>query len=252
MNIKDTYRAIVVILLLIGGLNVSAQDNSIFEDDRLNYNRELHGGIFLHNFGWGLDLSQYFTQTVDKQRYFEIQFTFIHHPKQQKTFSYFIQDSRGYFYGKLNTFFVFRGLYGKKHIIAHKIRSSGVELAYKWGVGPSLGFLKPVYLEIFNPEFGGFLSIEKYDPEKHDLFNIFGRAGGLRGFDQIQFRPGFYAKFGLQIEYSGKKQGVTGIEAGIALDSYFQRIALMADIDNLQFFPMIYLNFFFGKKYNKM
>jgi hypothetical protein len=252
MNIKDLYKTFVFLLLFAWAGSSLAQDNTIFEDDRLNYNRELHFGFFLHNFGWGIELSKYFKQTVDKQRYFEIQFTFIHHPKRQKTFSYFIQDSRGYYYGKLNSFFVFRGLYGKKHTIAHKIRSSGVELAYKWGVGPSLGFLKPVYLEIFNPENGGFLEIERYNPEKHDLHNIFGRAGGLRGFDQIQFRPGIYAKFGLQIEYSGKKQGVTGIEAGIALDSYFQRIALMADIENIQFFPMIYLNFFFGKKYDKM
>jgi len=248
----NLYKSFLIVILFAWTSSLLAQDNTIFDDNRLNYNREIHGGFFLHNFGWGLNFAKYFHQTVDKQRYFEIQFSFIHHPKQQKTYSFFIQDSKGYFYGKLNTFFVFRGIYGKKHTIAHKIRSSGVELAYKWGVGPTFGFLKPVYLEIFVPEFGGILEIQRYDPEKHDKFNIFGRAGGLRGFNELQFRPGIFLKFGLQIEYSGKKKGVSGIEVGIALDSYFQQIELMADINNIQFFPMIYLNFFFGKKYDKM
>lgn len=249
MNLKELYRTFIIVSLLAWTSSIFAQDNSIFEDGRLTYNREVHGGFLLHNYGWGLNFAKYFHKTVDKQNYFEIQFSFLHHPKQVKTYSYF--DANGYYYGKLNTFFVFRAIYGKKHIIAHKIRSSGVELAFKWGVGPTFGFLKPVYLEIVVPEFGGFLDIQRYDPDKHDQFNIFGRAGGFRGFDELQFRPGVFLKFGLQIEYSTKKKGVTGIEAGIALDSYFQKIELMAYIDNLQFFPILYLNFFFGKKYNK-
>ena len=251
MSKKGIYRLFFITLFLINSSGVFSQDNTIFDDDRLNYDREIAGGFFLHNYGWGLNFMKYFKQTVNKQRYFEIQFSFIHHPKQRKVFNGFIQDSKGYYYGKLNTFFVFRGLYGKKHIIAHKIRSSGVELSYNWGIGPSFGFLKPVYLEIVDFEFG-FLRVEKYDPEKHNIGNIYGRASGFRGMDELQFRPGIYLKFGLQIEYSTKKKGVTGVEAGIALDAYFQPIELMADIDNMQFFPMIYLNFFFGTKYDKM
>ena len=250
---KYFYRKLLIVLLLLWAGGILAQDNSIFEDDRLNYNRETHGGFFLHNYGWGIEFAKYFHETVDKQKYFEIQFSFIHHPKQIKTFSNISPDSKGYYFGKLNTFFVLRGIYGKKHIIAHKIRSSGVELSFKWGVGPTFGFLKPVYLEIAVPaDLGAFLVVEKYDPDKHGRYNIFGRAGGLRGFNEIMFRPGVFLKFGLQIEYSGKKKGVSGIEAGIAIDSYFQQIELMAEIDNIQFFPMIYLKFFFGSKYNKM
>lgn len=228
-----------------------AQDNSIFEDDRLIYNKEASGGVLIHNFGWGLNFSKYKKQTIDKYKYFEFQFSFVHHPKQQRVASYYYQDARGFYYGKLNTFFVLRALYGKKHVIGHKIRSSGVELAYKWGIGPSFGFLKPVYLEIYYEDVG-FPVVEQYDPELHDFNNIVGRANGLKGFDQLMFRPGVFFKFGMQIEFSAKKQGLSGLEAGIALDAYLQEIELMARIDNLQFFPVLYFNIFFGKKYNQM
>ena len=252
MTEKIRNRILLFVLLIIGWTNVFSQDNSIFDDNRVHYKREIHGGFFLHNYGWGLDFAKYYHQTVDKQRYYELQFSFIHHPKQQKTYSYVVQDPNGYYYGKLNTFFVFRAIYGKKHIIAHKIRSSGVELAIKWGVGPSLGFLKPVYLDIFVAEAGGFFDIQRYDPDRHGVNNIAGRAGGFYGFDEIKFKPGVFLKVGVQIEYSMKNTGVTGIEAGFALDSYLEPIEIMAYIDNYQIFPMLYLNFFFGMKHNKL
>lgn len=247
------FRKVIIFCVSVTWLGpaLQAQDNTIFEDDRLNYNREIHGGILFHNYGWGLNFSKYFHQTVDKQRYFEIQFSFVHHPKQQKVISYFSQDARGYYFGKLNTFFVFRGLYGKKHIIGHKLRSNGVELAVKWGVGPSLGFLKPVYLEVFYDDLA-FPVAERYDPNKHNQNNIYGRAGGLKGFNEIMFRPGVFAKLGLQVELSTKKEGVFGIEAGLALDAYFQPVEIMAYIDNMQIFPVLYIDIFFGKKFNQM
>ena len=53
------------------------------------------------------------------------------------------------------------------------------------------------------------------------------------------------------VEYSKKRIGISGMEAGIAVDAYFQTIEMMAGIDNPQFFPLLYINLFFGQKFNK-
>ena len=249
MTLNKKYRLFFYLLLLLIVKQSDAQ-NTIFDDDRLNYNRAASGGVMIHNLGWGLDFEKYYHKTVDKKRYFEIQLDFIHHPKQKKVYNPFFRDAKGYFFGKLNSFFVLRFVYGNQRIIAYKIRSSGVELSYKWGIGASIGFLKPVYLDIINFE-NNIIIIQKYNPEIHNELNIFGRAGGLRGFDEIKIRPGVYAKFGLMIEYSPKKRGFTGLEVGFALDSYFQTIEIMANTSNLQFFPLLYLNIYVGSKYDK-
>ena len=230
---------------------VAQSSGTIYTDDEIHisYNRELYGGVIFHSQGWGLNFVNNYFKTVDKRVNFEIQLSFVHHPKQKKVYNPYFRDAKGYYYGKMNSFFVIRALYGQRKIIGHKIRSKGVELGYAWSIGPSFGFLKPVYLEVINFD-QQTLETEKYDPDKHDLNNIYGRSGGIRGFDEIKFRPGAFFKLGLFVEYSKKKIGITGLEAGVAVDAYFEKIEIMAEIDNQQFFPLLYINLYFGQKFN--
>jgi hypothetical protein len=232
--------------------NQAVGQETIYADDEvhINYNRELYGGFFAHSQGWGLNFVHNYFKTYRKRENFEIQLNFTHHPKQKKIYNPFFRDAKGYYYGKLNSFFMLRGLYGQRKIIGQKIRSKGVELGYSWSIGPSFGFLKPVYLEVINFD-ENVLEVVKYDPKKHDLGNIYGRSGGLRGFDEIKFKPGLFLKFGIFIEYSSKRTGISGIEAGVALDSYLEPIEIMANIENQQFFPMFYISIFLGTKFNK-
>lgn len=231
--------------------DVKAQ-GTIFTDDEIhiNYEREVWGGVFFHTQGWGLNFQKNFFKTVDKRINYEIQINWTHNLKQKKVYNPQYRDARGYYYGKMNSFFVLRGLYGQRKIIGHKIRSKGVELGYAWSIGLSLGFLKPVYLEIIDFDLQ-VLKVEKYDPDVHNEQTIYGRAGGIRGFDEIKIKPGAYFKFGVYVEYSKKNIGISGIEAGVALDAYFERIQIMADVKNQQFFPLLYINIFLGTKFNK-
>lgn len=242
----------IVVVISFLSLSEGFSQGTIYTDGEthISYEREAFGGIFFHTQGWGMNYVQNFFKTVDKRVNFEIQLNFTHSKKQKKTYNPYYRDARGYYYGKLNSFFVLRGLYGQRKIIGHKIRSKGVEIGYTWSIGPSLGFLKPVYLEVINFDENA-LEVAKYDPEEHDIGNIYGKAGGINGFDEIKFRPGVFLKFGLYVEYSKKNIGVSGFEAGISLDSYFQEIEIMANIKNQQFFPLLYISIFFGKKYNK-
>lgn len=249
---KNLQIALSFVLFLCLQFGQAFAQESIYTDDEvhINYNRELYGGFFAHTQGWGLNFVHNYFKTVDKRVNYEIQLNFTHHSKQKKIYNPFFRDAKGYYYGKINSFFVFRGLYGQRKIIGRKLRSKGVEIGYSWSLGPSFGFLKPVYLEVINFD-QNVLEVVRYDPDKHDLGNIYGRAGGMNGFGELQFRPGLYLKLGVFIEYSSKRTGISGIEAGMALDAYLEPIEMMADIENQQFYPLLYISIFLGTKFNK-
>ncbi|MCC6601358.1 MAG: hypothetical protein IT223_11905, partial [Crocinitomicaceae bacterium] len=83
---------------------------------------------------------------------------------------------------------------------------------------------------------------------------------GLRGLDELKFYPGLFARFGWLFEYSNYREGLKGIEAGVSVDAFMKRIPIMSDrilvshfdgAKNHQIFVGLYINFFFGRKYNR-
>ena len=84
---------------------------------------------------------------------------------------------------------------------------------------------------------------------------IYGRASNFRGFNELSVHPGLHFKYGLNFDYSSYKDGIKGLEIGVALDAYLNEIEIMAEdvygiggAENKQLFVNLYLNFFFGRK----
>ena len=181
------------------------------------------------------------------------------HEKEIKSFNPVYDNSKSYVYGKLNSFFVIRPGIGRKKILTDKLRQSGVQVGYTWGLGLSGGITKPVYLEIGYPSIPyDYLAVERYDPDRHYFDDIYGRASGLNGLEELKFYPGAFAKFALNFEYSNEKDRLKGLEVGAVLDAYPSRIPIMAEnvgelegIQNENLFLNFYINLFIGKKYNK-
>ena len=149
---------------------------------------------------------------------------------------------------------ILRPIYGGKHQLTDKIRKAGVELNYIWGVGPSLGFLKPVYLEIGKPDQIPYetFEIERYDPAVHNVQNIYGRASWLNGVGEMKIYPGAHARAALSFEYSGSTTGIKGIEVGASMDAYPVVVPIMAEfegVQNKQFFFEFYLAVQLGKRF---
>lgn len=228
------------------------------------YSNQYYGGLCLNSQGWGGFFTYGKYQNVSKISLFHADVQFVKHEKEVKRYSA-DPNARGYFYGKLNSFFVVHAGVGQKKILTEKLRRNGVQLSSNWLVGGSLGFTKPVYLEIFytptsiNDNY--VIKVEQYDPERHFIDNIYGRASGLRGLGQLKFHPGAFVKYGFLVEYSNYRDGLKGLELGVQLDVFASKIPIMAEkileeqqdrARNHQIFPSLYLNFFFGRKYNKV
>jgi hypothetical protein len=242
---------IVLSLIFTISLNSFAQDSA--DSPTIIYNKQMSGGLNIHSNGFGgfFQIGKY--RGVRNILLFNVDLVTMKHEKEVKSYNPVYEDSRSYVYGKLNNFYTLRPMIGKKKVLAQKERRSGVQVAYQWMVGPTIGLTKPVYLEIGYPSIPyDYLSVEKYNPEQHFFDDIYGRASGLRGISELGIIPGASAKFGLNFEYSNLKDRMKGLEIGAVLDFYWKEVPIMAEeyVDsNRQYFLTLYLNIFFGKKY---
>jgi len=248
---------LVLVLLGCGYVVAQTGEATIFDEAVVLHDRSVYGGAILHTNGWGAHVTFTKNKGAFKSRLFQLDIVGMKHPKEVKSFNPYYDDSRSYIYGKQNNFFVIRPTIGKKYLKFDKIRKSGVAIGYNWRVGPSLGFTKPVYLEIGIPGEGGQFNyvdviVEKYDPEKHKPEDIFGRASGLRGFNELRLNPGVHGAFGLNFEYDPEREGIKGIEVGATIDYYpIEEIDIMAFADNKALFFNFYVALQFGAKFNK-
>ena len=241
------------LLFLPLGQTLLAQQG-IYDESRVPFRREIYGGVVIHGDGWGINFHYAKHRNAIDRILYSMEIVGMKHPKEVKSFNPYYEDSRGYFYGKSNALLIVRPTFGKKHQITDKIRRTGVELNYVWGVGPSLGLAKPVYLEIGKPDVipYEFFVIERYDPAVHNVQNIYGRASWFNGFGEMKLYPGAFARAGLNFEYSSQTTGIKSIEVGMSMDVYPKPVPIMAELEgvvNKQFYFEFYLSVMFGKKY---
>jgi len=234
-------------LLLLLVTTVSAQLPAE-QNNKAGFRKSAYGGIILHTQGLGLNL--YFSKfkTVDKKTLFSFDIVSMKHSKEVKSIGLIDENAKRFVYGKLNSLYILRFGYGRKKILYEKLREQAVEISCVWMTGPSVGMAKPVYLEVFNTV-GEVVQIERYDPEKHDLSNIFGRGPASRGVSEIKFYPGVFLKLAVTFEYAEYRSSIKAIEIGGVLDAYPQKIPIMTNTKNNFLYPALYINLLIGKKY---
>ncbi|MBK7083602.1 MAG: hypothetical protein IPH53_02620 [Flavobacteriales bacterium] len=133
----------LALLLLVSVASSVVGQQTVFDDTRVLYKKELHGGVMAHGDGWGVNFFHGKHRTAKSRRMLGIEIVGMKHPKEIEL-QPVLEDARGYFYGKLNSLILFRPSWGRKELITDKLRKSGVELNYVWSVGPSIALLKPV------------------------------------------------------------------------------------------------------------
>ncbi|MBL4706622.1 MAG: hypothetical protein JKY54_18985 [Flavobacteriales bacterium] len=215
------------------------------------FRKEAYGGLTFNTNGWGGSFYYSKHHTAKVKRLYTIDFSFVKHPKEYKIYNPLDENSKSYVFGKLNAMSTLEFGWGQKKIFYEKLRGKGVQVSANWTIGPSLVFIKPVYLEIL--KFDGIrvvaIAQEKYDPESHNLTNIYGRAPSSKGLTEMKFAAGVFAKVGLNFEFSPMHEGIKGVEVGAKVSGYPKKIPIMANIDNKFLFAEMYISLQFGKKY---
>jgi hypothetical protein len=152
----------------------------------------------------------------------------------------------GYVYGKQNYLFAIRPQYGREINLFRKSSEGGVNINGIIAGGPTIGLLKPYYVQVVYGR--GIIRDEIFDPKKHTPSNITGSGGFFEGIGESQFVPGVNLKAALNFELDAFRQSNISLEIGFLAEAYSKPVNIMAFTENRNFFTSGYLTIFFGGK----
>jgi len=225
------------------------------------YNTELAADVRMQTNGWSVGVNWGTLKNYYLTRYYYVDFGERKHLKEL-TFNPGVgRQGSTYIYGKQNNLYVLRGGLGEKRYISEKAAEKGVAVGVTYRLGPSLGLIKPYYLDInINndaPNSNDRTRPIRYSPETAQEFLDEGRinnnSGFAKGWGEVRPAVGGHAMGALHISWGAFEEYVRAIEAGVMVDFYFQNVPIMVETSpdsnlNQPFFVNVFLNFQFGKR----
>jgi hypothetical protein len=229
-------------LALLGQGELDEQTHKLFRN-------ESTFGVFLFSNGLGINYRYGFYRDARNQFILEGDLDYVKHPKEVKTQVAYDYSTHRYVFGKENLFWELKGSAGWQKELYRKQDKNGISVRLYYGGGISLGFIKPIYYEVFTFSAIGEPTnreYKKFDAAIHQS-QIGGRGPFFMGFDELSLIPGITGKTGLSFEYSQKDAVVHALEAGVSLTVYPKRIPIMAtEYNNFLFFSLS-VGYRFGK-----
>jgi len=204
---------------------------------------------FLNSNGWSANYRYGFYRDVKNQFIVDVDFAYVKDPKEVKTQVVYDYNSRRYVYGKQNLMWELKGLAGWQKELYRKYDKNGISVRMFYAGGLSLGFLKPIYYEVFTfSSIGETVDREylKFDPSIHQS-QIGGRGPFHMGFNELKLMPGATAKVGMSFEYSKRDAIIHALEAGFSLTVYPKTMSIMTTDYNKFLFFNLSVGYRFGK-----
>ncbi len=231
-------------------LAMSAQ-NDAYGEANVTYTNQYFLGGSIMTAGFGVQAAHGKYQGYKNIKFKSLDILKLKHPKEIRLQST-NRSSRRFIYGKSNAFQTVRLGFGKKKLISDKIRKGAMAIGFSYSIGPSLGLLKPIYIEINETGIGASRT-ERYDPSIHDLLDITGRASFFRGIFETKLKPGAFFKSSILFEFSTEKDGIQQLEVGGSIDAFTERIPILPDVEkDKQLYINLFISYSLGRKYNKL
>lgn len=255
--------SIFILCLVFNAAALSAQsvkDAIKAQPKGIVYDKEASGFLRLHTNGYAIGGNYGKLKTYYKTNYWQFELVHIKHPREYTNRSQFASSPTGttgssFVFGKQNSFFALHGAYGQKRYFSGKAKKQGVAVGMSYSVGPSLGIVKPYYLELFTDIVNGprVPTPQKYTEENSgaflDIGSIAGGAGFGYGFDELSLIPGGHGKIALHLDWGAFDEYVRAIEVGLMLDVYTKTVPIMLTNDNRPYFINLYFSMEFGKRW---
>jgi hypothetical protein len=239
-------RVFLLILISFSFSNLSTGQKEDKRDHTVGYHQIFYSGLQINNHGFGGSFRRGFRKTVKKKTLLELDFVTLKHPREVKQSS--SELTGNFVFGKLNYAYDFRIGYGQHNVLAYKPFGEGVELKAIYSFGLTATILKPAYYLVV---FSGDLQPveERFDPEKHELYNIIGSGSYFKGFNELTLQPGLYGKLALNFEYASDRQSIRSLETGIVVDAYHKDLEILAFDRNYPVYISFYLSLQYGRKW---
>lgn len=268
-------RFVLIIFLVLSIWSLQAQTTlpggqNYYEEEKkgIVYNKEFTVDLKLHTHGYALGVNIGKLKTYYLTQFYNIELGEIKHPKEfRQSFDFQSPQtskvSRAFVFGKHNNFFVLRAGYGEKRYFSEKAKRRGLAVGISYEAGPSLGILKPYYLELVRFVDGDFnqfvIRSEKYSEDNRDTFlditSIYGSSGFSKGLSQLSLIPGGHAKAAVHFDWGAFDEFVKAIEIGAMVDFYFQTVPIMVEspevpnVENSPVFINLFINLQLGKRW---
>lgn len=242
---------LLILVILSVSISVAAQ-GEIDDQKRVMYRDESSYGGFLNSNGFGFNYRYGFWRNARNQFILDGDLTYVKHSKEVKTTVAYDYQSHRYVFGKQNLFWELKGMAGWQKELYRKHDKTGISVRMFYSGGLSVGFLKPLYYEVYSfSSIGEAVSVEdmKFDPAIHQT-QIGGRGPFFMGFDELRIVPGLTAKTGLSFEYSQRDAILHALEAGVSLTIYPKEIPIMATEKNSFLFFNLIVGYRFGNIVN--
>ncbi len=218
------------------------------EEGILVYNKQSIFGLMLRTDGYGIFYELGKMRTTRKTTTYDLELTEIKDPKEEKLPNGGFSFGNPYVYGKINNFYQLKLGVGQQYILGDKGNKNGVAVSALYNGGLSLGFLRPYYIQV-EDVYGNIQTI-KYSQDTSLFLNgyIHGGGGLGKGWGEMKFRPGVYAKTGLRFDYGRFNEVVSALEVGISAEAYAQKIPIMLYQKERQLFFQGYITLEFGRR----
>ena len=271
---RDMKNKILWSLLCLAGLCVSAAAQGTFQPKSIDdtpqgivYNKEFTVNFTANTNGYALGMEFGRLRTYYKTKYYHFSIGELKHPREKRSdFQGATRPStvaaRSYIYGKQNNLYAVRAGFGTKRYLTEKAREKGVSVGYNYEFGPTLGLLKPYYLEVYAPENIGqqsFRSVrytEETAAEFSDPTRIYGASSRGKGFGELNPTLGGHAKFSVHFDWGAFDEFVKALDAGVMVDLFLNKTPIMIDgeninneaVENRNLFLNLFVNLQFGKR----
>lgn len=237
-----------------------AQVDTDADFKRQVYDREYTLGLIGHSRGYAIN-GRYLKYLDGYNKLgFEIDFSKLRHPKEVRIPNQFYNNSRGYVFGRENTFYTVRTGMAYESIIFDKTDQGTISIATLFSGGVSWGILKPIYMQILVPDSSGApvpsqLTTVRYNHIEHGGSTIYGEANYFTGIGQSRIRPGIYVKAASVFDFDFLDRKVTSLEIGLSYDYFFTEVPIFyedeagEDINEFGFLQFyVALNFGYKKQ----
>ena len=230
------------------------------------YNKEFTVNFAAQTNGFELGVDFGKLTTYYKTRYYHFSIGELKHSRETRSDLQATIPStivaRSYIFGKQNNLYAVRAGLGNKRYLTEKAKEKGVSVGLNYEFGPTLGLLKPYYLEVYVQESASSQSTrsirysEETAAEFSEPFSIFGASSRGTGFGEIKPTFGAHGKFSVHFFWGAFDEYVKALDVGVMVDVFLQKTPILIDganinneaVENRNLFLNLFVNLQFGKR----
>ena len=218
----------------------------INDQQKIFFRNERTLAIILNTDGYGISYRQGKRIDFLNKRIIDFDAGTFKDPKEVKLTNQSYTSPGSFVYGKKNFVMYLRGGFGHQRELYKKADLGGVAIRYFYSGGAVISMYKPIYYRILDPSNNYNMIEEKMDVNKLDPSMIYGKASFFKGFDELRFIPGIYAKGGFNFEYSKEDKLIHAIEIGAQVNIFAKDIPIMDNESNKAIYLSLFASYRFG------